>query len=91
MVVNLSLFLCSLAEKLMFLNGCLLHLLVGIFAHIVDKACEIVFLADTAELFVELIHDDMHTYIVLWVRTGLVVASIVEVIRTRVSAVSGRN
>ena len=71
----------------MFLDGELLR----VFAHIVDTACKVVFLAYTAEFFVKLVHDDIHAYIVLWARTGLVVASIIEVIRARVSAVSGRN
>lgn len=75
----------------MFLDSCFLHLLVGIFGHVVDKARKIVFLADTTELFVELIHDGMHTYIVLWTRAGLVMASIIEVIRAGVSAVSSRD
>ena len=49
----------------MFLDSELLHLFIRVFAHIVDKACKIVFLADTAEFLVELVHDDMHAYIVL--------------------------
>lgn len=68
----------------MFLDSELLHLFIRVFAHIVDKACKIVFLADTAEFLVELVHDDMHAYIVLWACTSLVVASVVKVIRARV-------
>ena len=67
------------------------HLFIRVFAHIVDKACKIVFLADTAEFLVELVHDDMHTYVVIWTRTGFVMATIVEIIRAGMSAVSGRN
>ena len=75
----------------MFLDGCFLHLFIRVFGHVVDKACKVVFLANAAEFFVKLVHDDMHTYIILWARAGLVVALIVEVIRTRMSAVSGRD
>ena len=75
----------------MFLNGCFLHLLVRVFAHVVDKACKIVFLADTTEFLVELVYDDMHAYIVLWARASLVMTSIIEVIRAGMSAVPGRN
>ena len=75
----------------MFLDGELLHLFIRVFAHIVDKACKVVFLANTAKFLVELVHDDMHAHVVIWTRAGLVVASIIEVIRARVSAVSSRN
>ena len=34
----------------MFLDSGFLHLLVRIFTHVVDKACKVIFLADTAKL-----------------------------------------
>ena len=33
----------------------------------------------------------MHAHVVIWTRTGFVMATIVEIIRARMSAVPGRN
>ena len=75
----------------MLLDGRFLYLPIRVFAHVVDKACKVVFLANAAEFLVELVHDDMHAHVVIWTRTGFVMATIVEIIRAGMSAVPGRN
>lgn len=94
-IVYLALFLRFVAQKLVFFDGQVLHFLFRVFGHIIYECWEIVFVADSVKLFVELIHDYVHANIVLRTRAGFVVATdvvcSVDLWKSLKSAINARN